>query len=169
MAPRPAMARTPPLSKPDVPVLRSAPLAVTHGSLYVAPGLPLGQRHALVVLPLAASHAQLQLDAPLLVVQLQGNQRHAGFPRPPGQVPDLATVQQELPRPGRLVVVAITLVVGSDVRVVQPRLEVWTGTFLWTAPVVFASASVAVGIKAAFGCMHAWSLLLLAPLYIVYY
>src|SRR5437763_7006287 len=122
MAPRPAMARTPPLSKPDVPVLRSAPLAVAHGPLYVAPGLPLGQRHPLVVLPLAATYSQLQLDAPLLLVQLQGNERHAGFPRLPGQVPDLAAVEQELPRPGRLVVVAVALIVGGDVRVVQPRL-----------------------------------------------
>src|SRR5437773_787347 len=122
MAPRPAMARTPPLSKPDVPLLRVAPFALAHSPLDVAPGLALRERHPLVVLPLAASYSQLQLDAPLLLVQLQGHERHAGFPRLAGQVPDLAPVEQELPRPGRLVVVAVALVVGCDVRVVQPRL-----------------------------------------------
>jgi diguanylate cyclase (GGDEF)-like protein/putative nucleotidyltransferase with HDIG domain len=46
---------------------------------------------------------------------------------------------------------------------------VWKENFLWTAPGFFASASVAAGIQAVFGLLHVWSLLFLAPLYVVYY
>ncbi len=47
--------------------------------------------------------------------------------------------------------------------------EVWQENFLWTAPGFFASASAAAAIKLAFAALSAWSLLLLAPLYVVYY
>jgi diguanylate cyclase (GGDEF)-like protein/putative nucleotidyltransferase with HDIG domain len=47
--------------------------------------------------------------------------------------------------------------------------QVWQENFLWTAPGYFASASAAAGIAAAFRALGSWSLLLLPPLYIIYY
>lgn len=47
--------------------------------------------------------------------------------------------------------------------------QVWQESFLWTAPGYFASASAAAAIQAAYSYLGSWSLLLLAPLYIVYY
>jgi diguanylate cyclase (GGDEF)-like protein/putative nucleotidyltransferase with HDIG domain len=52
-----------------------------------------------------------------------------------------------------------------------PWLSVWQQNFLWTAPGFFASASVAAGIHLLFRIpsIKAWSLLMLPPLYVVYY
>src|SRR5439155_20277205 len=50
-----------------------------------------------------------------------------------------------------------------------PWLTVWQQNFLWTAPGFFASASAAAGIQAAHNRFGPLSLLLLPPLYIVYY
>jgi diguanylate cyclase (GGDEF)-like protein/putative nucleotidyltransferase with HDIG domain len=50
-----------------------------------------------------------------------------------------------------------------------PWLSVWKQSFLWTAPGYFASASAAAGIQAGFHCLGIWSLLFLAPLYLVYH
>jgi diguanylate cyclase (GGDEF)-like protein/putative nucleotidyltransferase with HDIG domain len=49
-----------------------------------------------------------------------------------------------------------------------PWATVWEQNFLWTAPGYFASASAAMGIHMAYRHFHAWSLLFLPPLYLIY-
>lgn len=54
----------------------------------------------------------------------------------------------------------------------QQRLSpttVWKENFLWTAPGFFASALAATVIWGTVGVMGAWALLLVAPLYLIYY
>ena len=46
---------------------------------------------------------------------------------------------------------------------------VWRENFLWTAPGFFASALAATVIWGTVGVMGAWALLLVAPLYVIYY
>jgi len=46
---------------------------------------------------------------------------------------------------------------------------VWKENFLWTAPGFFASALAATVIWGTVGVMGAWALLLVAPLYVIYY
>src|SRR5262249_15632211 len=50
-----------------------------------------------------------------------------------------------------------------------PWLTVWQQNFLWTAPGFFASASAAAGIRAGYQWLGVWSLLFLAPIYLIYY
>lgn len=53
----------------------------------------------------------------------------------------------------------------------QKLFSLWRDNFFWTWPSYFASASVAVGISAAFKhpLVGMWALLLLPPLYFIYY
>lgn len=48
-------------------------------------------------------------------------------------------------------------------------INVWKENFLWTAPGFFASALAATVIWGTAGVMGAWALLLVAPLYVIYY
>jgi diguanylate cyclase (GGDEF)-like protein/putative nucleotidyltransferase with HDIG domain len=48
-------------------------------------------------------------------------------------------------------------------------LVVWRENFLWTAPGYLASATFAGGIHAAYSQMGSWSLLLVPPIYVIYY
>ena len=61
--------------------------------------------------------------------------------------------------------VALSLLKG------QKLFTLWRDNFFWTWPSYFASASVAVGISAAFRqpMVGMWALLLLPPLYFIYY
>src|SRR4051794_10616116 len=73
-------------------------------------GLALRDRRALVVLPLALAHRQLDLDLAALVIQPQRNERVAALGRLRRQPTDLARMQQELAWPPRFVIPAIALV-----------------------------------------------------------
>lgn len=46
---------------------------------------------------------------------------------------------------------------------------VWRENFLWTAPGYIASAACAGGIQAAYSLMGGWSLLLVPPIYVIFY
>src|SRR5690606_24459957 len=97
-------------------------LPAPQGALDPAPRLALGHVAALVVLLLAAGHAQLHLDPRALEVDPQRDQRVAPLPHPARPVVDLPAVQQQLAPSGGLVVPAVAVLVGRDVHVVEPDL-----------------------------------------------
>src|SRR5216684_7658004 len=78
-------------------------------------GFPCLLRGPFVVLLLAADDGDLRLDAISLEVKAEGNDRESFFDRLDEQLLDLAAVQQQLARPLRVMVLAITVRVGRDV------------------------------------------------------
>src|SRR5580658_2055701 len=77
---------------------------------------------ALVVQFLAAGQGHFALNAPLLQIDLGGDQRQALFARLAQQFVDLLPVQQQLPIAHRRMVLAIAIGVLTDVRIHQPSL-----------------------------------------------
>ncbi|MCC2671570.1 MAG: multi-sensor hybrid histidine kinase, partial [Armatimonadetes bacterium] len=61
----------------------------------------------------------------------------------------------------------IAVAIGMQQQLPAPR--VWKENFLWTAPGFYASALAALAIWGAIGVLGAWALVLVAPLYLIYY
>ena len=91
-------------------------------ALQLAAHVALGDGAPLVVRLLAARDAELQLGHPVADVEAQRHQGQALGLRLPDQLGDLVPMQQQLPGPRRLVIVAVALLVGRDMGADQPGL-----------------------------------------------
>src|SRR5215210_7361464 len=93
-------------------------------ALDLAAGVAILQVAALVALFLAARDRQLDLDAAVSEVEPRRDEGQALLADRAVQRIDLAAVQEELARAGRVVVRAVALVVHGDLRADEPRLAV---------------------------------------------
>src|SRR5581483_2465847 len=131
-------ARAAPRCPTCLPSSPRPPLASPPGNLLFASGAPssferpfdlplgisLGDVAPLVALLLAARDRQLDLHPPVLEIHPGRDDRHPLFAYRSVERVDLASVQEKLPRPRRLVVRAVPLRVDRDLEPVQPRLAV---------------------------------------------
>src|SRR5262245_40184938 len=81
-----------------------------------------GDRPALVADVLAARERELDLHATVLEVEPRRDERQPLLAYLAVEAVELAPVEQELPRPGGLVVRAVSLLVDRDLGAEQPRL-----------------------------------------------
>src|SRR6478752_2534485 len=113
--------RGPRLSEPrSIKALAAALERAFHLALH----FPLRYVAALVALLLTARDGELDLDPAVLEVQPCRDERQALLAHRPVERVDLTPVEQELPRPNGLVVLAPALVVDRDLEAVQPRFAV---------------------------------------------
>ena len=84
-------------------------------------------RTALVVELLAFAQAQLHLDAAVLEVQRQGNERHAVLHHAGVELEDLPLVHQQTPGPHRILIKNVPVLVGADVHAPYEKLPVLDG------------------------------------------
>ena len=90
-------------------------LTAAESPLDLPPGVLFGGCVPLVVQMLAAAKTHFQLHAPVLQVNLEGNERVALTAHQPGQLADLRFVQEQLLGPQRIGVEEIAVVIGTDV------------------------------------------------------
>ena len=96
-------------------------LRVPEGALYLPLGVLAGHIVPLVMELLALAQAQLQLHAPFLQVDRQGNQRVALPLHQTIQLADLAFVQQQPLGPQGIPVELVALLIGADVHAFHPH------------------------------------------------
>ena len=98
-----------------------------HCALDVALRLPLGLAVALVVQLLALAQPQLDLHAAVLEIHPQRDQRHAVLHDARVETHDLALVHQEAPRPHRVAVEDVAVLIRGDVHAAHEQLAVLDG------------------------------------------
>jgi hypothetical protein len=98
--------------------------AFFEGSLHLALVVSQGYRFAFIVLLFAPGEPQLYLRYSFFKVQFQGHQREPFSLHLAAEVYYLPLVQQQLARPGRLVVVSVAARIRGDMGVQQPELTV---------------------------------------------
>src|SRR5581483_8293610 len=108
-----------PAGRPLVALARRS-AARLQRALDLALRVAVDERAPLVPHVLAARERELDLDAPVLEVEARRHERQALLAHLAVEAVDLLAVQEQLPRPGRLVVRAVPLVVGRDLRVQEP-------------------------------------------------
>src|SRR5438445_3988169 len=94
------------------------------GPFHLPLGIAVGEVAALVDPLLAAGDGDLDLHAPVLPVEAGRNEGQAPLPHLAVERVDLAPVEEELPRPGRIVVRTVALVVRLDLGADEPRVAV---------------------------------------------
>src|SRR5205085_4871341 len=91
---------------------------------HLPPGLAVGDRTPLVAQFLAAADRDLRLHAPVPEVEPGRDEREALLAYLAVQAVDLPAVEEQLPRPVRVVVGAVSLPVLRNVQPDEPRLAV---------------------------------------------
>src|SRR5207237_3894227 len=108
---------------PPASAFTSASPSVGELARNLTTSIALGDIAPLVVELFAASQAELDLcPATLTDVEAERDDRLALLLRPPEELVDLGSMEEELARPLRLVVVAVALLERRDVGADEPRL-----------------------------------------------